>query len=47
MLKMADIIDSNAKDIAPLETIAMGQPTWLTEQLLKLAAEAWRCKSGL
>ncbi|KAF2811426.1 putative aldehyde dehydrogenase [Mytilinidion resinicola] len=46
MLKMADLIEANAKDLAPLETIAMGQPAWLSEFLIGAAVDAWRYYAG-
>jgi len=46
MLKMADLIEANAHDIAPLETLAMGQPTAAAGWVLSAAADAWRYYAG-
>ncbi|KAF2488571.1 putative aldehyde dehydrogenase [Lophium mytilinum] len=46
MLKMADLIEANAKDLAPLETLAMGQPAWVAGFMTSVSADAWRYYAG-
>ncbi|OBS22521.1 hypothetical protein FPOA_08858 [Fusarium poae] len=46
MLKLADLIDAKAKDLAVLETIAMGQPTSIAVNITKMTSDLFRYYAG-
>ncbi|KAM0232592.1 hypothetical protein ACHAPO_007749 [Fusarium lateritium] len=43
MVKLADLIDAKAKDLAMLETIAMGQPTSIAVNITNMTSGLFRC----
>ena len=46
MLKLADLIDKNASDLAPLEAKAMGQPIPVVMMLLAMTSSTFRYYAG-
>lgn len=44
LLKLADLIDAKTKDLAELETIAMGQPIRIAVNITKIMTSIFRCK---
>lgn len=44
MLKLADLIDSHATELAELDSIAMGAPTGALAAVISAAAATFRCK---
>jgi aldehyde dehydrogenase (NAD+) len=45
--KLADLMDAKVKELAELETIAMGQPISIAMNITKMMIDLFRCKSQL
>lgn len=44
LVKFADLVDSKEKELAELETIAMGQPTSIAVRITSMMSSLFRCK---